>query len=305
MTSFVNIRDLSGVRNFVSGKQQYVNNISGLIYDKDNNLIGDVNTSLYDRAFGRNLKGKRQISLPALPTTYKGMFPSFKPPGFVPVITPIATPKGTPPPSPKGKKKPEAKKSAKELEEEKKKFDKELKEFEEVVKLITDDATPGEVEDAVLLAKRDKYIQGIIAYNDSKTKDDKLIKQILRDIVGTTTTALDIQRFKKAAKEGKDVSKATSKVLKPKEEKKKVKSTGRPAGSRGYTPKREDFISTERFRLVKQVSKKPKGDLVFNYFKSTGKRIPYYNKLRKAEIVEKYYMGDTPASRKLIDDLLK
>lgn len=303
MTSFVNIRDLSGVRNFVSGKQQYVNNISGLIYDKDNNLIGDVNTSLYDRSFGRNLKSKRQISLPALPASYKGMFPSFKPPGFVPVI---ATPKGTPPSSPKGKKKPEAKKSAKELEEEKKKFEKELKEYEGILKLITEESTPGEVEDAVLLAKRDKYIQGITAYNDSKTKDDKLIKQILRDVVGTTTTALDIQRFKKAAKEGKDVSKATTKVLKGKEKGKKDKSSpGRPAGSRGYTPKREDFISDERFRLVQKVSKKPKGDLVFNYFKSTGKRIPYYNKLRKAEIIEKYYMGNNPASKKLIDDLLK
>ncbi len=305
MTSFVNISDLSGVRNFVSGKQQYVNNLSGLIYDKDNNLIGDVNSSLYDRAFGRNLKSKRQISLPALPATYKGMFPSFKPPGFVPVITPISTPKGTPPSSPKGKKKPEAKKSAKALEEEKIKFEKELKEYEGILKFITEESTPGEVEDAVLLAKRDKYIQGITAYNDSKTKDDKLIKQILRDIVGTTTTAVDIQRFKKAAKEGRDVSKATSKVLKPKEGKKKVKSPGRPAGSRGYIPKREDFISVERFRLVKKVSKKSKSDLLLNYFKSTGKKIKNHNTKRKAEIIETYYMGDTPASKKLIDDLLK
>ena len=301
MASFVNIRDLSGVRNFVSGKQQYVNNISGLIYDKDNNLIGDVNTSLYDRSFGRNLKGKRQISLPALPPSYKGMFPSYKPPGFVPpVITPLPTP-----PSPKGKKKPEAKKSAKELEEAKKKFDKEFKEFEAVVKLITDDATPGDVEDAVLLAKRDKYIQGIIAYNASKTKNDKLIKQILREVVGTTTTAVDIQRFKKAAKEGRDVSKATSKVLKPKEEKKKGKSSGRPLGSTNYKPKREDFISDERFTLVQKVSKKNIKELLLTYFKSTGKKIKNSNKVRKAQIIEKFYTGDTPASRKLIDDLLK
>ena len=87
MTSFVNISDLTGVRNFVGSKLEYVNNISGLIYDKDGNLIGDVNSSLYDRSFGRNLKGKRmELDLPSLPASYKGMFPSYTPPSKIPVV---------------------------------------------------------------------------------------------------------------------------------------------------------------------------------------------------------------------------